>query len=293
MTEPTHPLPPPHRSRDLPGRVRGRLRSALGVALVAAGCMPPRPVSDVSQGEPLRATVRVGAPLDIELGLLRGGRPGAPRVILVHGTPGDANGWIDHVLRPSADMDVIAIDRPGFGRSGPEGALPRLADQAAAVAALLPDDGSRAVLLGHSLGGPVVARVAADHPDRVSAVVLLAAALDPALETIHPMQRVGAWPPVSAMLPRAIRNANVELMDLKPELEALGPMLATIRAKVVIVHGTADPLVPVANVDYAQARLTGARCVRTTLLEGADHFLPWNAFDVVQRALREALEPAC
>lgn len=293
MTMPIRPEPLPHRPPAAARRHRGRLRSALGVALVAAGCMPPRPVSDVAQGEPLRATVRVGAPLDIDVGLLRGGRPGAPRVILVHGTPGDANGWIDHVLRPSADMEVIAIDRPGFGRSGPDGALPRLVDQAAAVAALLPDDGSRAVLLGHSLGGPVVARVAADHPDRVSAVVLLAAALDPALETIHPMQRVGAWPPVSAMLPRAIRNANVELMALKRELEALEPMLASIVAKVLIVHGTADPLVPVANVDYVKTRLPHARCVRITLLEGANHFLPWNAFDAVQRALREALEPAC
>jgi pimeloyl-ACP methyl ester carboxylesterase len=255
--------------------------------------MPPRPASDPSAGDALRTTVHLGAPLDIDISLLRGGRPGAPRVILVHGTPGDADGWIDHVLRPSTDMEVIALDRPGFGRSGPQGALARLSDQAAAVAALLPSDGSRAVLLGHSLGGAVVARVAADHPDRVSAMVLLAAALDPALETIHPMQRFGAWPPVRAMLPRALRNANTELMALKAELQALEPALATIVAKVVIVHGTADPLVPVANVDYVRARLPQARCVQTTLLEGADHFLPWNGFNDVQQALRIALEPGC
>lgn len=290
MTAPLVPVPLP---RPPAAARRGRLRSAIGVALVAAGCTPPRPRADASAADALRSTVRVGAPLEVELGLLRGGRAGAPRVILVHGTPGDAAGWVDHVLQPSTDMDVIALDRPGFGRSGPEGALPRLADQAMAVAALLPDDGSRAVLLGHSLGGAVVARVAAEHPDRVAAVVLLAAALDPAQESIHPMQRVGAWPPVSAMLPRAVRNANTELMALKPELEALEPLLGSIVAKVVIVHGTADPLVPVANVAYAQARLTRARCVRTTLLEGADHFLPWNAFDAVQQGLRDALEPTC
>ncbi len=272
---------------------RGRLLSAIGVALVAAGCMPPRPKSDVSAGEPLRRTQRIGAPPGVELSLLQGGRAGATRVILVHGTPGEANGWIDHLLHPSVDMEVVALDRPGFGRSRPEGALPRLADQAAAVAALLPEDGTPAVLLGHSLGGPVVARVAADHPTRVSAIVLLAAALDPALETIHPMQHVGAWPLVRGLLPRTIRNANVELMALEPELEALEPALASIVAKVVIMHGTLDPLVPVANVAYAQARLSGARCVRTMLLEGRDHFLPWNAFDEVQQALRIALEPGC
>lgn len=285
-------VPTPPRPATV-ARRRGRLLSAFGVALVAAGCMPPRPQAPASAGEPMRRSVRVGMPLDVELSVLQGGRPGATRVILVHGTPGGADGWIDHVLRPSADMDVMALDRPGFGRSGPDRAVTRLADQAAAVAALLPDDGSQAVLLGHSLGGPVVAQVAADHPRRVSAIVLLSAALDPAQETIHPMQHVGAWGPVRAMLPRAIRNANAELMALKPELEALAPVLASIVAKVVIVHGTLDPLVPVANVPYAQARLTQARCVRTVLLEGRDHFLPWNAFDEVQQALRAALEPGC
>jgi len=149
------------------------------------------------------------------------------------------------------------------------------------------------VLLGHSLGGPVVARVAADEPGRVAALVLLAASLDPALEEIHPMQHVGAWAPVRALLPRAIRNANSELMALKPELEALAAALPAIRAKVVIVHGTADDLVPVANVPFMQAHLSGARCVKTVLLEGANHFLPWNAEARVREAIAMALEPAC
>jgi pimeloyl-ACP methyl ester carboxylesterase len=287
------PLPHPGSAHVLAPRRRARLTSAIGVALVAAGCMPPRPQAEASASDPLRRSVPADASPGTGLSVLHGGRPGATRVILVHGTPGGADGWIDHVLRPSVDMEVLALDRPGFGRSGPATAMPRLADQAAAVAALLPADGTPAVLLGHSLGGPVVARVAADHPTRVAAIVLLAAALDPALETIHPMQRLGAWWPVHGLLPRAIRNANVELMALGPELEALAPALASIVAKVVIMHGTLDPLVPVTNVGYAQARLTNARCVRTILLEGRDHFLPWNAFDEVQQALRIALEPGC
>ena len=94
----------------------------------------------------------------------------------------------------------------------------------------------------------MVARVAAEEPERVAAVVLLAASLDPRLEEIHVLQHVGAWSPVRALLPRAIRNANSELMALKPELEALAAMLPAIRAKVVIMHGTDDDLVPVANV---------------------------------------------
>ena len=61
----------------------------------------------------------------------------------------------------------------------------------------------------------------------------------------------------------------------------------------VIVHGTKDDLVPVANVQYMQGHLSGARCVKTVLLEGRNHFLPWNSADVVREAVAQASEPAC
>ena len=213
--------------------------------------------------------------------------------MLVHGTPGAATAWADYLLQPPAGWEVVALDRPGFGQSGPAGAITTLAGQAAAVAALLPQDGRPVVLLGHSLGGPIVAQVAVDHPGRVTALVLLAASLDPAQEAIHPMQHVGAWPGVRSLLPRTLRNANAELMALKPELEALALRLPSITAKVVIVHGTQDDLVPVANVPFMQARLTGARCVKTVLLSGRNHFLPWNSADVVRQAINQALEAGC
>ncbi len=272
---------------------RGRLFSAVGVVLATVGCAPPGPRAPEAATAALRSRVAVAEAPGTAVSVLRAGDASGPRVILVHGTPGSASGWADYLMQPPPGVELVAIDRPGFGESDPAGAMTSLAQQAAAVRALLPRDGRPVVLLGHSLGGPVVARVAADEPARVSALVLLAASLDPALEEIHPMQHLGAWAPVRALLPRAIRNANSELMALKPELEALAAALPRIRAKVVIMHGTADDLVPVANVPFMQAHLTGARCVKTVLLEGANHFLPWNAEPRVREAIAMALEPAC
>ena len=272
---------------------RGRLWSALSVALAAAGCTPPGPVAPEAATDHLRAEIAVGAPLFATVSYLHGGDGSGTRVILVHGTPGEATAWADYVLLPPPGTEVLALDRPGFGRSGPAGAVTRLADQAAAVLALMPADGRPVLLLGHSLGGPIAARVAADHPERVLGLVLLAASLDPALESIHPMQYVGASGLVKRLLPRTLRNANAELLALKPELESLAQVLPRITAKVVIVHGTKDPLVPVANVPFAQAHLTGARCVKTVLLEGQNHFLPWNAEATVREAIRMAMEPSC
>jgi pimeloyl-ACP methyl ester carboxylesterase len=272
---------------------RGRLWSALSVALAAIGCAPPGPRAGEAATDALRERVAVAAPLNVAVSFLRAGDGTGPRVILVHGTPGTASSWADYLLSPPAGIEVVALDRPGFGSSGPDAAVPGLVEQAAAVVALMPTDGRKVVLLGHSLGGPIVARVAADHPQRVHALVLLAASLDPALEDIHPMQHVGAWAPLRGLLPRAIRNANSELMALEPELVALAALLPRITAKVVIVHGTKDDLVPVANVPFMQTHLTGARCVKTVLLDGRNHFLPWNSQAEVRDAIRVALEPSC
>ena len=272
---------------------RGPLWSALSVLLAAAGCAPPGAKAPEAATEALRTELRLGGPSFATLSYLRAGDSLGTRLILVHGTPGTATAWSDYLLSPPPGMEVLALDRPGFGRSGPTGAMVSLADQAAAVLALMPEGSRPVVLLGHSLGGSIVARVAADHPDRVAGLVLLAASLDPALEDIHPMQYVGAWGLVKPLLPRILRNANAELMALKPELESLALALPRITAKVVIVHGTQDNLVPVANVPFMQAHLTGARCIKTVLLEGQNHFLPWNSEATVREAIRTAMAPSC
>lgn len=278
-------------------RARGpglsRLWSALGVIVGTLGCSSAGLRAADVNTDVLRHRLAAHEPLNITLSYLQAGHPTAPRLILVHGTPGSASGWSEYLANPPPGADVVALDRPGFGDSGPDGAVTSLEAQAAAVFALFPTDGRRVVLLGHSLGGPIVARVAAEHPDRVAAVVLLAASLDPALEKINPMQWVGTWTAVRWALPRAIRNANAELIALKPQLESLARLLPKIAAPVLIVHGTKDDLVPVANVPFMQARLMGARCVKTELLEGQNHFLPWNSTAVVRQAIAWALEATC
>jgi pimeloyl-ACP methyl ester carboxylesterase len=210
-------------------------------------------------------------------------------VIWVHGTPGELDGWSDYVLEPLAGTISIALDRPGFGSSNPQKAVTSLEQQAAAVIALLPAPPQRAVLVGHSLGGAVVAWVAARHPERVRAVVLLASALDPGQEAIHPMQYVGRMWPISAMLPSALRNANEELMVFKGELLALQPLLPLITSPTIIVHGTKDDLVPFANVAYMQSHLTGVKCLKIVVLEGQNHFLPWNSESTVRDAVAWAV----
>ncbi len=262
------------------------------VALLSACSTPPGPVAgpdDMARMGREQLVVN-GQPVNV---LAYGDRAGR-RVIFIHGTPGSADGWADFLLAAPTGFRYLALDRPGFGGSGPDGAEVSLARQAEAVAALLGGD-PKPILVGHSLGGPIAAQVAVDNPGRVAALVLVAGSLDPSLEKTHWAQPLGEWPLLRDLLPRPLRNANRELMALKPQLEALSPRLVGIRCPVMIVHGTADPLVPFSNTRFMTARMTQAQLSMVTLRD-RDHFLPWNSRADIEAAIAAAARatgPAC
>jgi pimeloyl-ACP methyl ester carboxylesterase len=257
-------------------------------ALALAGCAIPGPQTSAEemQAKLPRKTLQLAS---YKLSYLESGDPNGALVVFVHGTPGDAEAWVDYLMSVPKGFRYIAIDRPGFGDSGPDDAVTTLAEQGDAVAAVIRANGGKpAVLVGHSLGGPIVAQTAADHPDLVAALVVVAGSLDPAQEDVPFIQFVGDTWPVSALLPRALRNANREIIALKHELEALSPHLAAIKVPVTIVHGTKDDLVPFANVDFIKAHMTGSTGMAVTVLEGQNHFLPWNSKDKVEAAIAKA-----
>jgi pimeloyl-ACP methyl ester carboxylesterase len=237
-----------------------------------------------------RRTKQSHSPEAERVSYLQAGMAAGRRVIFIHGTPGNARGWADYLLDVPPEHTYIALDRPGYGASEPEHAVVSLKRQAQAVAPFLETyGGKRTILVGHSSGASVVMQVALDYPDRIGGMLLLAGAFDPELEEAVWLQKIGLLKPVSRLLPRAINNANHELLSLKAGLLAQADRLHRISIPVDVVHGDRDPLVPVANVGYLQRSLTNAS-LKTLLLKDADHFLPWQAKPAIDASLKQLID---
>lgn len=218
------------------------------------------------------------------------GNPQNPTLFFVHGSPGSWDAYkrylTDSLLLKRFRM--VAIDRPGFGYSDFRTALD-LEKQASLLEALATQisNGKPVVLVGHSLGGPVVVKMAADAPDSFSHLVILAGSVDPRMETPEIWRLVLKAKPLRYLIPGALRPSNDELWWLKEDLYDLQPKLKNISCGVTIIHGTKDPLVPYVNMAFLQKRLVNANSVDTISIKGANHFIPWEHFELIRNTLSQ------
>ena len=218
--------------------------------------------------------------------------PGSPRVLFVHGSPGTWEAWHefldDPALRERAML--LAPDRPGYGGSRRGHTEASMVGQAAALAAVLEAfPGPPAVVVGHSLGGPIAARLAMDRPELVADLVLIAPSIDPALESHRWYNVAGSMRMVQWFLPVDWIVSNRELWPLRRELSAMLPLWGRLRAPVTLIQGDADELVSPANADFAERVLAGHDLV-VERFPGENHFILWKRPAIVERAIQRMLE---
>lgn len=217
-----------------------------------------------------------------------------PLVIMVHGSPGASDAYLTYLADTllSARCQMVAPDRPGFGyTSGFGKPEPSQAAQAAALKAVADRlaPGKKVLLVGHSLGGPVIARFAMDYPETTAGLVIVAGSIDPTQEE-HPWwQTVVDAPPVRWLTPKPLWTSNAEIIPLEKELEQMLPLWDRIICPVRVIHASNDQLVPVANAEFARRMLKNCPDLAIEILPAGDHFILWSRQDVVRKAILELL----
>ena len=105
---------------------------------------------------------------------------GKDAVVLVHGWGCNLTLWRDQIAELSKRARVIAVDLPGHGLSDKPETKYDMDLFAAAIDAVMKDAGvERAVLVGHSMGTPVVRQFYRKYPQKTSAIVIVDGGLRP------------------------------------------------------------------------------------------------------------------
>ena len=234
--------------------------------------------------------------------------PSGDPVVLVHGFGGDKNSWL-FVQQPLAEERAAhALDLPGHGASSKDvgdGSLATLRDTVVGFLDALGVE--RAHLVGHSLGGAVVAAVAQAAPGKVASLTLLAPAgytAEADAEYLRGFAAAGSRRELKPLLGRLFADPSQVTRQLVDDLlrykrldgveKALSALLGTlldgdrqaidtpslmegVEVPITIVWGATDRILPPPDG-------TGERV-------DAGHMLHMEAANDVVRVLRAHLEP--
>ncbi|MEV6920157.1 alpha/beta fold hydrolase [Amycolatopsis sp. NPDC051106] len=226
--------------------------------------------------------------------------------------------WRDPLFRRFTGLlgdrcTLIRYDRPGAGLSDPAGPLvTSLADEVAALSAVVDAAGEKVSLFGGSSGGCAAMAYAAAHPDRVERLVLYgsyargteiatAEARDSLLALVGRHWGVGSRILADLFLPTATPAERDEFvrfqrgsLTAEKAVRSLAAVyafdvrdrLATIEVPTLVLHRRDDRAIPFALGQDVATRIPGATFVP---LDGTDH-LPWRGdADSLTRAVREFL----
>jgi pimeloyl-ACP methyl ester carboxylesterase len=230
----------------------------------------------------------------------------APAVLLLHGFGASLETWEGWAAGLADRFRVVRVDLPGFGLTGPDPTGDYSDTRSVAVlAALLDALGiARASLVGNSLGGRIAWRFATAHPDRVERLVLVAPDgfeskgfeygkapdVGIALRLMRhvlprPLVRMSLAPAygdpsvlTDALLDRyrdlmrapGVRAAMIARLE-QSILEDPRPALARIGAPTLLVWGTKDAMIPVANAQDYRRAMPDARLVEFPALGHVPH----------------------
>jgi pimeloyl-ACP methyl ester carboxylesterase len=231
---------------------------------------------------------------------------GARTVILVHGWTCDETTWSEQVPALAKQYRVVTLDLPGHGKSdSPKDGQFSMDLFARAVEAVRAEvNADRVVLVGHSMGTPVIIRYARLYPQHTEALVFVDGLLPAGGAAVPNMGAIMAGPQgkknreamirgmFSASTTPSTQTRILDMMLAAPEATAVGAMNATFDA----TGETADIgeilKVPASGLyaDHSQMGTREAMLARFpnseyTQIPGTGHFLMLEKPDEFNRLL--------
>jgi pimeloyl-ACP methyl ester carboxylesterase len=171
------------------------MRKLLFVFIAACGCASPLWAASVDGIDVHSASVGTG-----------------PTLVFVHGWTCDSSSWEGQVPEFADEYRVVTIDLPGHGKSGsPSDGKFSMSLFARAVEAVRAESGAeKIVLVGHSMGAPVIKEYARMYPAHVAGLVAVDGPID--MREWPPAMFANGPPPVTGPEGLAFRETMVRSM---------------------------------------------------------------------------------
>lgn len=270
----------------------------------AAATVPVKPAK-IEDFAPPEEFLQVGA---VKTHYVHKGERGLP-VVLVHGFGGSTFTWAKTIDSLADTHRVYAFDLKGFGLSEkPRDGLYNMDVYTDHLLGFLDElKLEKAVLVGHSLGGAVVTRVALLHPERVVGLVLVAPMPVTPMRDPKALERVGGVGVKSAadkaaslnpkiasrMIPALVRatltrqTVEAGLRSAYHDPKFITPELVEIYYRPITIEGAAEALATMANAPPAPKPLPPMSTLKIPVLIGwgkHDGVMP-GAYEHVARSI--------
>lgn len=270
----------------------------LAMAQLFSGCMTFRlsqkEIDEEFKTSKLKPTEHQIKVLGREINYAEIGSDSLPVAFFVHGSPGSWSAFSGFMKDTALlkKVKMVSVDRAGFGFSGLGDGEKSLQKQAAylkPIVAKYKQSGKKLILIGHSLGGPMLARMAIDYPELIDNLIFVAPSIDPTLEPARWYRYILDSVIFRYMIPRSFRASNLEILYLKEDLEAMLPYWKNIRQPTIVIQGKKDVLVHPDNAKFAQKMLISSLSVQIWLKDDMNHFVPWSNPELIKEAILKSL----
>ncbi len=245
--------------------------------------------------KPIQHQIKVN---DVMMNYAEIGSDTLPVAFFVHGSPGSWSGFMDFMKDTVLlkKVKIVSVDRIGFGESDygyAEESLVRQVAYLKPIVAKYKKSGKKIILIGHSLGGPIIARMAMDYPELIDNLIIVAGSIAPDLEPNEKWFRIPMnFTPIRVLIPASFRASNHEILYLKPELEKMLPLWKNIRQPVIVIQGGKDMFVSPKNADFAEKMLVNAKSLNIVRVDTMNHFVPWSHPQLIKKAILESIAPS-
>lgn len=239
---------------------------------------------------------------------------GEPAIILVHGWSNTRSIWDDQIAHFSKKYQVIAVDLPGFGESGNNRNDWTIESYGKDIAAIIQQlNLKKTVLVGFSLGAPIVVEAANKVPDHVIGVILVDGIQEVEMQVSPPMAHyidsmmmdLVNYPTKEKLVGHGFFKKNVDsafhrvtsILEGVPHIgwqeslagyvkwqnERCTTSVKNVKAPIIAINSTIEPT----NVEAFRKYVPG---FKANIVENAGHLIMWDKPEEFNRLLEESIQ---